>query len=363
MKALKTIAAGTFLVFTMNLLAGLALATPGPQSKKQPAKQQEKVYIPKEVKAIMQEGLATREGRQDIPFNIFKHLMFPAQENVFAIFFFKAKNKDLGFAPPTQAVVTLGEEAEPAPEAGVLVANLYAFLQFLQTDKGGNARVYREVYIPWTVEEDAAAFDPDKEEWYSFGYPLPHGKYTLAMALTSTDLMTVGVGYQDFHLPGPADYKDRLETTPLFFVKSMEQIVEPEMRTLIHKGLFTYSVLNIVPNLEAAVAPGQTVDLFYFIFGAASKQEAGQPPKSNIEAHYEILDHEGKLAIRWEEQNYDFFLVNQQLPLRQTVLIKDDEGERTEQRDLPAGTYTMIVTLKDRTSGAETKKELPFEVK
>ena len=102
MKAPKILVAGLMVLFALSTLAVFAEASP--QKAKEPAKKTpEKIFIPKEIKAVLQEGLAARQGRQDFPFQIFKDLQFPARENLHAVLFFKAKNADLGYGVPAPA--------------------------------------------------------------------------------------------------------------------------------------------------------------------------------------------------------------------------------------------------------------------
>jgi hypothetical protein len=44
-------------------------------------------------------------------------------------------------------------------------------------------------------------------------------------------------------------------------------------------------------------------------------------------------------------------------------MIKSEEGERRERRDLEAGTYTLHVDIKDKATGSSLKKTVDFEVK
>jgi hypothetical protein len=379
MKFPKIIVIGLALVFTTTLFAASNQTPPAKQkeAKSQETKQPERIRIPKEIKAIMQEGLATREGRQDIPFKIFKTYEFPVQGGLHIIFCFKAKNTDLGFAAPTPAPPPAGkpqaQQAPPAaPAAGTLEANLNIYYQFLQTDATGTTKIFKEGHIPFSFQEESSSYDPDKEEWYSFGYPLPSGKYTLAMAMVSPDMKRVGVEYYDFTLPGPDSYQNTIDTTPIFFTKKVDQMQSPEMILTVHKGFFTYSVLQIVPNIDNVVTPedrGQ-IELLYYIFGAKIKEEAGQQPKEtgqqpkyDIEATYEVRQTDGKSAIKWETRNYDYTLISQPLPLKQTLKITDDKGERIETRDLPPGKYDLVINLKDMVSGETVEKKVPVEVK
>jgi hypothetical protein len=371
MNAKRTVIAAIVTVLVFWLFADFSQ---GAQDKdkdknKQAVKQEEKVYIPPQVKTLMQEGMATRQGRQDIPFTIFKNFVFPAAQNLHTVFLFKAKNSDLGYVPAPPAPPTpeaqapaQGDQAQAgqaqAPAAAPLQAKVMVFLQFLQIENGAPTKTIREIYIPALLQADSATYNPDAEEWYSTGYPLPAGNYLLAMALASPDLKKVGIGYYEFSLPDAATLQNTLETTPIFFVKKMDQMQAPETRTAVHKGCFMYSVLQIVPNVESIVAPGESIEILYYIFGAKPNDQQ----KNDIEVTYEVKQAD-KAAIKWAVQNYDFALVSQPLPLKQTVLIKNDQGEKQETRDLPAGKYTLVISIKDKIGGSTVAKTLDFEVK
>jgi hypothetical protein len=225
-------------------------------------------------------------------------------------------------------------------------------------ENGVPTKTVREIYVPALLQADSATYDPEAEEWYSTGYPLPAGNYLLAMALSSPDLKKVGVGYFEFSLLNAASLQGTLETTPLFFVKKMDQMQAPETRTAVHKGCFMYSVLQIVPNVESIVAPGESIEILYYVFGAKPNDQQ----KNDIEVAYEVKQAD-KTAIKWAVQTYDFALVSQPLPLKQTVLIKNDQGEKQETRDLAAGKYTLVIRIKDKIGGSTIEKTLDFEVK
>lgn len=358
MRVSRIAAAAVVLSLALMIIAGPVLAEPQRTKTKPQPKPQGKIFIPDEVKAVLQEGLATRQGRQDIPFSIVDFAFLPAQGGLYSVFFFKVKNADLPFGKPSPAA------AATAPVAGPdqLQARFNVFLQFLKPDQTGALKPAQEVYVPASIESPAAEYSPEKVEWYSFGYPLPSGKYTLAMAVTSLDLKTVGVAYQDFALPDPSEYQNGLETSPVLLINELEQIQTDTEgnRVTLHKGWLKYSVLRIVPNIERVVQPGATVETFFFVFGAGAKPETGKP---DIEVEYSVQDKEAKPLIKWQIQNYDFILVDQQLPLKKTVIVKDDKGERTEQRDLLPGPYDLVIKVKDKVTGNTVEKMLPFEVK
>ncbi len=348
------------LVFSVSLLAAAAEARPAARQdpqQKQPAPQQ-RVIIPNDIKAVLQEGLVSRQGRQDIPFEITSNLILPAQKDLYPIFLFEAKNADLGFGPSADLT-------QPGLEA-----RLNVFLQFLEEDASGVQQVHRELYVPFAVQVPNEGYDPEKTEWYSVGLAMFPGQYTLAMAITSTDFQKVGVAYYDFVLPDPASFQDELETTPIFMAKEISQMSSAEQRPVIHKGMFTYAVLQITPYLESPVATGDAIELLFYIFGTKTKgmEVEQQRPQCDLDIAYEVLidddslAEDEKLAIRWQPQKYDIPIVSQPLPLKQTVIVKDDKGERTEQRDLAAGKYILVVNITDNISGMTLEKKIPFEV-
>jgi hypothetical protein len=383
MKAPKFVVFGFLLVFGLSLSTVFAQATPQrPQEPKKPeAKPAQKEIIPKEIKAIMQEGLATRQGRQDIPFTIFKSLVFPVQGGMHAVVFFKAKNSDIGYAAPAPAApAPKNQPAQPAPAApaaGMLEARLALALEYLQTDAAGALKTYKDATFGVNLQTESAGYDPNKEEWYSFGYPLPFGKYTLVMLFAHADPKTgkpdikkVGVGYYDLVLPGPDTYQNTLETTPLFFAKNIEQMPSYEARPTVHKGLFTYSVLQIVPNIDSVVTAEDKsqIEVLFFILGAKAKDEPSAqaqpavqptPPKYEIEINFEVQKEDGTTVIKWQAQNYVSPLVDQTLPLKRTLKT----GEKIEQKDLEAGKYTLGIKIMDKVSGLTLDKKMPFEVK
>jgi len=364
------------LVLSVFLSAGFAIQKDQKDKDKKEGKPEEKIFIPKEIKAVLEQGLAARQPRLDIPFTIFKQYYLPAQNAIHSIFFFKAKNVDLGFAPapqspaPAPAQTEKEKEAQAAPEAQAQPAGLQArfnvFLQFLLEENNAPPKIAREAFVPAAIQADSASYDPEKEEWYTVGYTLLPGKYILAMAITSLDLKKIGTFYYEFSLPDSRAFTQSLDTTPIFFVKQITKLEAPETRALVHKGFFTYSVLQMDPNLDNVFKAGDNLDIFFFIFGAkpveAKPGEQPQQPQYNIEVSYEVKQGD-KAAVRYEPALYGFPLISHALPMKQTVLIKTDKEEKREQRDLPAGKYTLSLKITDKVSGLTIDKTIDFEVK
>jgi hypothetical protein len=339
------------------LLMTLILGAGGLAAQDKPKAQPEKIFIPKQVKTVLQEGLLSRQGRQDIPFVFGRHIYLPARDSLHSIVYFKIKNADLGFAPAAAAPAA-PEPAAAAEAPAALQAKFNVFLWFSTIAQDGTLQTVKEVYAPAVIDAPAAGYDPEKVESYSFGYPLPAGRYLLAMAVTSSDLTRIGTGYFEISTPNPGSFVDKLDTTPIFFAQSVDQMQAPETRVEIHKDCFTYSILKMQPKADNVFAKGENLDPFFFIFGL----RPNDTQKYSLEIGYEVKKG-AESAIRYEAQAGDSPLVSQPLPLKQTVIIKSDKGETSEQRDLEAGAYTLVVTITDKISGFKVEKTIDFEVR
>ncbi len=350
-------------VIALGLIAVLAPQLSAQEQKQQP--QQQRIIIPPEVKTVMQAGMQSREPRLDIPFTFLdKEVYLPAQMNLHRVFFLKVKNADLEFRAPAQPGDKPPEKKEEQEvssfesQPAMLSARNHLFMHFRQLDGTFN----QEVYIPMNLQVDGAGYDPEKEEIYTVGYPMPAGKYVLAAAICSQKLEKIGTQYQEFELPNPTSYTDTLGVTPVFFVTKMNQMSAPETRTEIHKDFFTYSVLQVEANLDHVFSAGDNLDVFFFIFGAQPNEQG----RNDIEVTYEVAQNE-EAIIRYAQTAYEMALVSQPLPLKRTVLIKTTkEGETTErqeQRDLEPGAYTLSIDITDKLSGKTYKEVVPFEIK
>jgi hypothetical protein len=350
----------TCAILFAGLILSFVLAPCLVAQEEQEKKQSEAVYIPKEVKDVLQTGMDNREARLDIPFTVFKHLYLPARENMHSVFFFKVKNSDLGFAPLTPVGGTPEKtEGETAQEtaASQLQSKAHCFLLFNQLD----GDYVKEIYIPVQHQADGSSYNPDEEGIYTTGYPLPPGKYLLSMAITSFELEKIGTQYFEFTIPDPAAFTDTLETTPIFFAKQLNRMSSAELKAEIHKDYFTYAVLQITPNLDRVFHAGDNLDIFFFIFGA-------QPNEANqfdIEASYSVMKDD-EAIIKFAATKYDAPIISQPLPLKKTVIIQTQEGEQVsekkEQKDLEPGAYTLNIELKCNLSGKTVTKSIDFTV-
>jgi hypothetical protein len=345
--------------FIAGLISGILLCVFSAPLSFSQEEQRTAVIIPPQVKAVFQEGMQSREARLDIPFEIMRSLYLPAQQNLHAVIFFKVKNVDLGFAPP--ADVSQPEAQEEAAPPANLIAQNYAFLQFNKLENDMAGELVKEVYIPIRVEKESASYDPEGVGTYTTGYPLPPGNYLLSMALTSQDFQKIGSQYFEISLPDPLAFTDTIDTTPIIFAKNIRQVATPETQAEIHEDFFTYSILQIEPNVEHIFAPKDNLDILFFIFGAQANAQA----QSDIDIHYEVYQGE-ELVINFAAQKYTAPLISQELPMKKTVVVRTTKGTETseerQQRDLEAGSYTLAITITDNISTKTVKKTINFEV-
>jgi len=303
----------------------------------------EEIKIPYEIREIFDEGILTKIPRTDISVNHLRTLYLPAQENnVHAVFLFTLKNADLNFQEETKTYELTEENAT----SKILFSDLDVFLRFYKMEKGKVKGMFKEIYIPYPLEVERERFNPEEENLYYIGNPLPPGDYLLALAFASTDLSEIGTTYIEFSLPDPLSFQRRLETTPVFFVKSLQTIASPETEVKVHKDYFFYSVLKIEPKLENIFHQGETPDIFYFIYGALPNQEK----KFDIEIDYKVK--KGKEdVIKYATQTYSSLFISHPLPLK--------IGEKY----LEPGQFILEIKIKDKTSNLSMKKNIPFEVK
>ncbi|OGD11314.1 MAG: hypothetical protein A2Y86_04885 [Candidatus Aminicenantes bacterium RBG_13_62_12] len=332
-------------------------------SAQKQAKTEPKVFIPKEVKAVMEAGLLTQQPRLDIPFAFSGHLYLPAAGSFQNIFCLEIANRELGFVPLTPAPPAKAEEkaAEDKPQAEPVIemlANFELFIQFREISGGLPGQVYREIFVPCEEKLTAAEFNPDKVEKYYVAYPLPAGKYLAAFALTSIDLKKIGTQYFEFSTPDPASFSSRLDTTPVFSAKAIDRMDAPDRRIILHKNYFTFATLKITPILDNVIGFKENFDIFYFNLGAQPNAEE----KYSLETNFEVKKGE-ETVIRFAPVVFPFPIISQPLPLKRMVVTKTEAGETQEEKDLEPGSYILVIKIQDRNSGYSTTKNVPFEVK
>jgi hypothetical protein len=351
MRASRTIVPALALFAILGILAGSVQAAPAQQKKQEP-KPAAKASMPKEIEAVIQEGLAARQGRQDMPFSLVKTLVLPAQaNNLYPIFFFKAKNGDLGYAPSLTG-------------SGAMETTFNVFFEFFQPDATGALKSRFGGKTQAALSTDGTGYAPEKEDWYSFGMTLPAGKYTMALVLGTPDMKKLSVAYSELALPGPDAYETTLWPTDPIIIMAMDQ-VDPDQRPTIHRGYFTWGAAKVVHNAAYEIGVGENLEILFFVLGAAAKDPAAPRPALDLEVNYEVQSLDGKPVIKWTPQSYELYLVNQPLPLFQTIQKLDEKGTvlSEEKKPLVAGSYNLAITVTDKVSGKKTDTKMAFSVK
>lgn len=349
------------LFLTPPLLAAVLLCmfVNAGQKKKKEAEVQEKIYIPEEVKAIITESLATRQPRLDIPFEISRLYYLPAQQNVHAVMIFTVKNTDLDFKPllPKIEPATKNEAASSEPQkedelkpAGseILQADFKIFASVFERKNGKVEKIVRESYVPASFQEKTSAFQPEQEHRYSVGFPLPPGDFLLALVLASPDLTRLGLQFYEFSLPDAQSFRNKLDLTPVIFFESLKMLDQPEIITRVHKDMFVYSTLEIYPKKQNVFAPGEVMDILYFVYGCQPQKGTDQ---FNIQVNYQVKK-EKKSILKFKEQTFQFPLISHPLPLL-------TEGDKP----FASGRYELEISLKDTISGHSLNHTIDFEVK
>jgi hypothetical protein len=366
--------------FVSSAVALPALAQNENEDQAKP-QEKEKVYIPKDVKAVLEKGLANRQGETGIPVTVVQHLFFPyyrAQNLLHNVFQVRLKNADLGFVPVKALAATAAKPEEKKPEekkettsafeevpATDMQANFDFFLQFREMVNNVPGKIVKEVYVPTEIIIPAKEYNPDQEGVYFVGYDLAPGNYLLVAAVQRVTpgpdkkkLQTLlGSIYFEFATPDPAKLEGKLETTPLLITKDITQLPAQETRTFLHRDSFTYLVLKIIPNAAMAIPQKAKLDILYFVLGAKANDQGKFALDTNM-----VIKSGDKDMIKYSSTVYESPYVSLPLPLQQTVKITSGDTERTETRDLAPGKYVLVVSITDKVGGGTVTKTMNFEV-
>ncbi len=348
----------------LNLILSPSLTAQGKKQENQ-AKKSKVIIIPDEVKKVFEEGIPTREVRQDIPFTIIQHIYlpdFPVRRNLHNIIYFKVKNADLGYAPLTPGIEPQKKEEETSSIfqsiASKFQAHSHVFLQFNRLENNVVGEVVREVYTPVILQVDGNSYEPDKEELYTARNLVTHGDYLLSMAIASADLKRIGTQYFEFSIPDETSFTNRLEMTPILLIDEIKQLSSREKKASVHKGLFKYIIYEMGLNIEKIFYPGDNLELFFYVLGA----QPGEGGQYAIEVDYGVIKGE-EIVIRYSPGTYNNPLIQQHLPLKRKLIIKSESGEKEEIRELEPGKYTLSMKITDKVSGNSFEKKVEFEVK
>jgi len=334
----------TFVVLSLTLFI-LPVLIFSQKIKEQPVK------IPKEVAKIIEANLPQLQARSDIPLSYFKTLYFPYKNDYFTCFFLKIKNSALGYA-----VAELEEKKEKAKkeeerkveeEQNILSCTIDFFFRIYSLGKDGQVnKVYKEIYLPYGDRVDSKVYNPEEENFYSFGTILPPGHYLLSAAAASPDLTKIGLIFQEVELPFASEFEKNLGLTPLLFIKSMKRMPSPDSVINLYKNLFHYSRLEIEPYFGHEFSSSEKLDIFYLILGGIPAEDG----RFSFEISYVYKKGEQDV-VRFQPQVLDKIpapIVS--LPL--DLLFPD--------KKLEPGEYTLEITVKDKIGKKEGKGKINF---
>jgi hypothetical protein len=327
----------------------------------QKKKTEEPEKIPKEIADIINANLPTRQTRLDIPLSYVKTLYFPFQNDFFSCFFFKIKDQALGYT-----ALSLEEKKTESEKKGkkkkkearnkvvekeeILLCQVDFFFRiYSMNEDGRTGEITREIWLPWSDQVRPEEYNSEEENIYSFGTIFPPGRYLLCAAAASPDLTKIGLTFQEFYLPVASDFRQYLELTPLFFMKSVKNISSPDTFIKIYKNFFHYVTLEIEPFFDHEFSPSEKLDILYYILGGTPSGEG----KYDFEINYIYKKGEEEVAKFKPHILKDIPapIVSLQLPL----LIKEKE--------LEAGDYVLEIKAKDNIGEKEGTGKIHFVVK
>ncbi|MBC7364784.1 MAG: hypothetical protein H5U07_09665, partial [Candidatus Aminicenantes bacterium] len=303
--------------------------------------------IPKDIKDLLDQGLATRQGKMDLPFQFYDVIVLPAKGTYIAVLVTKIKNADLQYAP------------SPADQEN-LKTNVEVFFDIYQM-KNSDLKLVAEHRTASSFSIPAADYNPEAEANYYLGYPLKAGKYLLACAIGNPNTKKLGITYYEFEIP---DYEKivaegKLETSSLFLLKDIQQMDTQENYPNFHKDYFSWIIFRAYPAYNNILKPGDQPTLMFMIYGTKFNENQ----KVDLEINYDIRKDNTKI-VAFTPMKYDSPFIEQPIPIptSKKVQIKDDKGERIEDRPIEPGNYELVINIKDNLSGLTLEKRIPFEL-
>lgn len=317
--------------------------------------EEEVVKIPKEVESVIEANLPTREPRLDIPLSYVKTLYFPYQNDYYTVFFLQISNQALSYVSPffaqdqKEGKEEGEEEKEAQEEEQILTCNAEFFFRIYSLEEDGRLKdIHKEIYLPYADQVGSKDYNPDEQNFYSFGTIFPPGHYLFCGAAASLDLAKIGLIYQEFYLPVPSDFKKNLGLTPLFFVKSLKRMPSPDSAINLYKNLFHYATLEIEPYFGHEFSLQEKLDILYFILGL----NPGEDGKFKFEVSY-IYKKGEEDVVKFEPR-----VENVPAPIVSVPL-----GLSFEEKKLEPGEYTLEISVKDQNSKKEGLDNISFIVK
>lgn len=338
-----------FVVLALIVLIVSTLQLPAKKSKPVPAKNGQPIQIAPQVAAVFDADMPARKNRSDIPMTYLQTLYLPVQQNqIYPVFLFQMKNADLNFTP-----------AAETPD--LLKANHFAFARIYRLENGVVGEIVRENFIRFDMEEKQETFQPEAMNYYSIaGNIYAAGTYLLALAVTTTDFSKISTSYAEFSLPDFAGVKDKLVTTPVFSVTSLQMMQAAETKLSIHKNSFVYNTLVLAPDLKNEFKANENLDLFYFIMGGKPNGTTGGV---DLQITYKFKKG-GEEINKLAPQTVSSPIISQPIAFTFTEITKNAKGVETQRLEklLEPGDYVLEIEILDNVSQAKGLQEFTFKI-
>ena len=140
-------------------------------------------------------------------------------------------------------------------------------------------------------------------------------------------------------------------------MKDFQRVEAPESQVVVHRGLLSWSVARITPNLAKILKAGEPLDLFFFVYGL-KPNDAGAV---DVQIEFEVVQGD-KTQIKFAPGQFQSPLISLPLPLQNTLQIKTGEKVETREQNLPAGSYSLVMRILDKVSGSKGEKKLDFVI-
>jgi hypothetical protein len=337
--------------FVFGLITLFAFMQQLPAKKSNPAAEKigQTLKIAPQVAAVMDADVAQRKNRSNIPLTYLRTLYLPAQQSqLYPIFLFQIKNADLNFAALSDI-----------PD--ILKANHFVFIRVYSIENGVAGKIVKEHHIRFDLEEKQQEFQPAALNYYSIaGDIYPAGTYLLALAISTPDFARISTCYIEFFLPDYTQLKDKLVTTPIFSVSSLQTMPAAETKLIVHKNSFVYNILMLAPVLNNEFKATENLDLFYFILG-------GKPDSAtnaqNLQITYKFKK-DGKEINKLAPQTVNSPIISQPIGFTFTEITKNTKGMETERKEklFEPGDYVLEIEMLDNVSKITGWQEFKFKI-
>ena len=298
-------------------------------AQQQQQQQQFRSYIPEKISVEMEKALTAKSGNGVYSINIFRKAdYFGQQGNVYEVVFFRMNLEEKKEAEK--------EKKEEAPLLGQ--AGHHLFLRIYKQE-GGKVFPVKEYNAPVNVKGGP-------QDFYTFAFAMPPGKYVLVVAVVNSDYSTIGTGYFETELPVLRPGKKEMRYSTPIFIKEVKQLLQPEVHFTVVKNAFYFGQASIYPYPENVFKASEQPTLFFQLYGIGMDP---QTRSCNAEAKLEVKKN-GKTYVKYKK-------VKLLRPgMFQPLIFKKKDKPFEE------GDYELEIKIKDKLTGKKVNLTVPFKI-